>query len=1105
MSPLKKLEELDVFRVRARSCSTALRTRRGVRWGAGIIGALACMVATGAYADAEPVRGRVAGMYYTLTTRTPQFPFLALWQVNENANRGSGSDATPSTIRLDADELATLPADAFKRTAYLCDSGKKVAYELSFSGLTPGADYLLEFYLNEPWQLNTRTQKVQINGETVKDANGDDLVVDPGVIGGNAIKTIGKITFTNVTAQANGTISFSFPLAKDQPVLNVATLSGTNLPTAALLELKMSGEGAGTLSWGAARDTLAFYVESRTGDGAWTPLATLDSSVRSLAVSPAANARTEYRVVSSNGLGTVTSAVRTYLKDAPRVRYALNIGETSAACGWFVPANAALVSPYRSMTISSGQSVNGLDGPYLDLEALYRTYGYQIGYAGKNQIALAFSNLTANAEYEICLHSNEPWSLATNERTARQVNILTNGVQAGAWPITKAGGYMPFTAVYTNLTACADGDGRLEIALAKDAQDAVLCGVEVLARADEPMSGDVPETRLVEFADGIHVVPETRHAQFAYEIQCKDSEDGAVTTLATAVSAFGMLDRTVPAGATRWYRARGTFRGETGSWSPWKAGRRVGRGLADALRVNFTANWASETPDGWVSDAPFRVGHEESSFRDSAKPFPAVPQNAVPEQAPDAIYQTQLFSDQWGSTESYRFAFPGLDPQQTYRMRFHLFESYFTAVSNRMFDVAFNNAREDALAAIDPFKVCGGTKIPGVIEGEVRPGPDGVIRMTVMRWKEHPVLRGIEFVPVKSAPFGAGRLAVMRDADDAAPGNLAEAFVSERDLTTFSWTEADVAGAGDHPRILAHARLYVPAADDYVFTKTATGTYNLWIDGQRVQCGAAVPLAGGPHDIYAEHLPSGGAASELAWSAAGVTLPALSSCLMAAPETLSYPSDWHFIQIGAADSPAFLRATSAAGTNWLMAASGRDMWGGTDCATFLYRAAGKGPFECSFRVTACGGPVLSQNTRFGIAVRSSLASADPNGFVFYGGVDGTQRGTMRGYGDLSPNDGSFTIGYALDSTTVGELANPPFRLTMTRERMGANDRYVLTYSLEDGTCVNAVTQTVAHVENVYVGPCSISHHTAGASLVHYGFDELTFTDTSVKGVVIIFR
>ena len=87
--------------------------------------------------------------------------------MNESANRGSGSGATPSTSRLDADELATLPSDAFKRTAYLCDGGKTVAYELSFSGLTPGADYLLEFYLNEPWQLNTRAQKVQINGEMV--------------------------------------------------------------------------------------------------------------------------------------------------------------------------------------------------------------------------------------------------------------------------------------------------------------------------------------------------------------------------------------------------------------------------------------------------------------------------------------------------------------------------------------------------------------------------------------------------------------------------------------------------------------------------------------------------------------------------------------------------------------------------------------------------------------------------------------------------------------------------------------------------------------------------------------------------------------------------
>ena len=266
-----------------------------------------------------------------------------------------------------------------------------------------------------------------------------------------------------------------------------------------------------------------------------------------------------------------------------------------------------------------------------------------------------------------------------------------------------------------------------------------------------------------------------------------------------------------------------------------------------------------------------------------------------------------------------------------------------------------------------------------------------------------------------------------------------------------------------------------------------------------------VSLAGGPHDIYVEHLPSGGVAAELTWSAAGVALPPLSSCLMAAPEVLSYPSGWHFMQIGAAQSPAFLRATSVAGTNWLMAASGQDMWGGTDCATFLYHETGKGPFECSFRVTERSGPILSVNTRFGIAVRSSLVSRDTGGFVFYGGVDGSPWGTARGYADVIPNDGTFNLANPFTAESHGFLMSPPYRLKMARERMGANDRYILTYTSDDGTESFAKTQTIVHVENAYVGPCAISHLSAGTSLVHYGFDELTFTDKSVKGVQIIFR
>ena len=1082
-----------------------MRMHKGIVWrvaAMGIAGVSACLAMRGAYADAEPVRGRVGGMYHTLTTRTPQFPFRAFWQVNPSADRGSGSDATPSTNLLDADELASLPSDAFRRTAYLCDGGKTVAYELTFSNLTPGADYLLEFYLNEPYMATCRTQRVQINGENVKDANGDDQIFDPTKLGGGAAKVVGKLAFTNVTAQADGTISFSFPLAKDQPVLNVATLSGTNLPSAASLTVSSGEDGAVTLNWTAARDTLAYYVENRTSGGAWTPLAALDSSARSLAIFPDASAVTEYRIISSNGLGTVTSAVRTYAVDSPRVRYALNIGYDQKPCGWFMPANGAVVLPYREMSFPSGQVVREVDGQYQNVPEIYETYGYQIDQSFKQQITLAMSNLTANAEYDVRLHAVEPWSDATNEENARQVNILTNGVVAGVWPITAASGYVPRTALFTNVTVRADADGRIEVGVGMNNRDAVLCAVEVFARTDEPMSGDVPDLRLLEFAEGVRVVPETRHAQFSYEIESKDAENGVVTTLATAVPASGFFDNTVPVGATRWYRVRGTFHGETSAWSPWMPGARSGRSLSDALRINFTENWASETPAGWLSDAPFRVGHPAGTFEDSAKPFPAVPQGVVPRQAPDAVYQTQIYSR---SAPRYQFEFPGLDPQQTYKVRLHLFESYFTSADVRTFHLAFNGARTDALANIDAYVVCGGKTIPGVVENEVRPGPDGTLRMTIMRAKENPVLRGVEFIPSMDAPFGAGRLAVMRDADDTAPGNANEAFVCERDLTSFAWTAADVVGAGDRSRILAHARLYAPVAGDYAFATTATGTYNLWVDGQVVPLSGVVSLAGGPHDIYVEHLPSGGVAAELTWSAAGVALPPLSSCLMAAPEVLSYPSGWHFMQIGAAQSPAFLRATSVAGTNWLMAASGQDMWGGTDCATFLYHETGKGPFECSFRVTERSGPILSVNTRFGIAVRSSLVSRDTGGFVFYGGVDGSPWGTARGYADVIPNDGTFNLANPFTAESHGFLMSPPYRLKMARERMGANDRYILTYTSDDGTESFAKTQTIVHVENAYVGPCAISHLSAGTSLVHYGFDELTFTDKSVKGVQIIFR
>lgn len=1059
-----------------------------------MMAAVAACLAGMSFADgAEPVRGRVGGMYWTPTTQTPTFPFLALWQVNPLMTDGSSNGA--STERLDPADVASMPADAFAKTGYVCNSGPTVSYEFEFSNLTPYADYLLEFYLSEPWKKNARSQKIQINGVNVKDSGGvNDLVVDPTELGGDAIYVAGKIAFTNVTAQADGTISFMFPSNKQRPVLNVATLAGTNMPTA--VDSLSYDEDSRTLSWDAARDTLAYYVQGRAQGGAWTSLGALatNTPVCELTIPLSASDVKEFRVVSSNGLGSVIGSVLP-LDARRRVLYALNLGETSDACGWFMPANEAVVTPYVQKT--SSVAVTGLDEGYENLEGIYSTYAIQ---RESDQLSLSFSNLTANAEYDVRLHSFEPSSAATSETYARDAHILTNGVDAGLWAITASSGYAPGTAVWTNLSVRADANGVMTVGLSKNRQDSVLCAVEVFARDDEPMSADVPDMTLVPFAEGVRIVPETRHAQFTYEIQYKDSENGETSTLATDASALGVLDLSVPANATRWYRVRGGFNGQKSAWTAWRSASRSGRSLFASLRINFTVDYSNMTPEGWLSDAPFRVGPATATLVDASS-FPAITQEAVVDQAPDTIYQTQV---QIRNAETYQFAIPGFDPSQTYRMRLHLCESYHTISGKRYFDLAVNGACPNDFLGIDAFAIGGGQGVPGVLEHDVKPGPDGVLRLTVVKGGDNPVLRGVEFLAATETSFGAGRLAVMRDADDTAAGNEGETFVTERDMSAFTWTAQDVVDAGANPRVLAHAKFYVPADGAYSFSATPTGTFNLWIDGQPAQLGS-VSLKCGIHDIYAEHLPSGSAAAELDWSAAAFPeLLPFSSYLVRDDSRVSYPDGWHFIQIGTAQSPAFLRATSADGASWLMGASGNDMWGSNDHATFLYKAAGRKAFDCSCRVTGIGGPFLASSTRIGFAVRSSLSSRAADSFVLYFGVDGTFTGTMRAYGDATP-DSSFSIGYLWNWTSDTHLREPPFRLRLTRELMGANDRYVLTYESDDGSWTRSATNDVPHVSNVYVGPCSISHSSAGTALVNYSFEDLEFTDTTPNGLIIFVR
>lgn len=1077
------------------------------------LGVLAMGVLAGV-AD-EPVRGRVAGMYCLnkVVSPAPAFPFRAQWQLNTytaSSDKTSAADAAPDTSRLAAEDLASLPTNAFVRTGYVHPNDKNSPDVFVFPNLTPGAAYRMDVYVNEPWYetASGRSQNVRVNGVNLKDAEGEDIVLSPfAVAGGKGI--VGKVSF-DVSAGTDGRITLAFPRVADQSALNVVTLAGTNLPGAVAWQGFAAGEEGPSLVWRPTRDTLAYYVERQTGadDAAWeTVAATLGTNI---AVAVDAAVETRFRVVSSNGLGTVTGPVATY-GAARRVRYAVNVGGTEP-CAWFVPARAALVSNFEAASYDG--TLYGMDGRYAAAADVYRTLGTT------KALDFAFSNLTANAVYTFRAHVVETdWNAAADGK-ARPIDIVTNGTLMTTWDALAAAGRQRGGVAYLDLAAAADEHGTLAVSFARNAassysQGVTVCALEVFARDDEPFEAVPPAPVLTAFAEGVRIVPETRHAQNAYTIQYLDTAtepdaetDGAV--LVRGVPVTGFMDFAVPADGSRWYRVRAEAGERAGAWSPWLRGERGDRSLATPLRVNFTEKFADQTPEGWVNDAPYRTGHTEG-FSQSPATTTAfeVRQGAVPDQAPDLIYLTGIYSETTADKQTYRFIFPGFDAAQTYRLRLHLLENWDKAViGTRVFSVAVNRSVPAALRGLDPLKLAGGEFYrPVVVEDVVRPALDGSIRLDVVRGAQNPTLRGVEFIPVDAAGIavGTGRVAFTRAADDKPAGNAEETFVAERvcDPLAWNWTAADVPdAAGERPRLLARGRLYVPMTEAYTAVTAAEGTLNLWVDGEGWSANVPQTLAAGPHDVYVEYLPTSrtACAAQVAWqSASGVRPQTLRDA-----GALTYPDGWHFIQIGSAPGAAFVRGTAEG--RWRMAASGNDMWGGSDSGTFLYRAAGKAPFDCSFRVTGVGGAV-AEHTRVGVMVRSSLKAADASGFVFYAGLNGANR--LCGYGDVTPGD-SFNIvslfGVGAADHGLGSLGNPPFTVRAVRERLEAgNDRFVLSFMSADGSYVYARTQELARAANVYVGPLAMAHYTVAPRLVQYEFDNLSFEDTTPQGLFLLLR
>lgn len=1093
--------------------------------------AVACCTATGDEPQGE-TWGRVFGVYSINPSKSspmPEFPFHTQIQVTSTATSTSANPLSGGDFSaLAPQDLASLPAKAFEYTCYCSEENDTKYQTFTVGNLTPGAGYHLSVYVNEPYQNNTRSQYMVVNGARLKekDVKGgestDDFWFKPENINlgsANKAKAPWKFVVSNVVAQSNGQISWGFPRKTNKAVMNVVTIEGTNAPAKPRLSVAKNGDASVLIKGVVGRDTLAYYFERKTGaDGAWTEVGrSTDPTWTDTNI--VEDAEYTYRIVASNGVATVASDEMRLFMRSPL--YSLNVGAPGVVAGRFMPAEtySSSYSRYRTTTVSAGN----IPADFAGSESVLSSFVYLFPSKG---LLFSFSNLVANATYDLRVWTLEPYdgvAKSANPDTYRQFSIKTNGAIAVASvsPFALAG-HVLYCPVPVDFKGTADADGKLVVQFNNVSDQGVVSALEVFAPAGAELTA--PDVRVASTPDAVYLTVDARSAVGRCEVQYRDTDAAEPATLFSGVNGV-VADISIPDGVTRQYRVRIIEDGRNGPWSDWVAAAREGRSLSEPLRVNHTYNagYMGNPPAGWVDGFQFLTSsHDAGKLNSTAYNEQAMDFSRVSDPAPEQVYRTQFYvADNQNAT----FTFPGFDPAWSYKVRVHMVETWADAVAGtRRFSLAangrlleINNGYE-----LDAYVTAGSNHNAAVVyEMTARPNFDGSIRLDLIHVAQNATIRGTEIIPVGAAPTvgtaGTARASWYANAEDGEA--VMETCVATGDHAGLAWGASDVpaACANGRTRLLARTTMFVPWTGSYVFSAKANGRVRVWVgDATNVlnkagcQAGtpvasAAVPLAVGCHALVFEYLQDAGAdfAAELTWSGDDAeVLPALADCLKGTTESLDY-GDWKFKQIGSALIPSYMVCRDAAAGAWRIAGSGYDLWGGSGDGSFLHRAVtSMGSFEVKMRVTARGG-AYAPNSRLGISVRSTLGSLTASEFALYAGLNGDAVPKFKGYEDVDfVNGANWAVWGTATDLVPGTL---PHWVKLARENCEGRHRYIASVSVDGETWYDAKTQDVARASTVYVGPFVTAHSDSAGRLAWIDVDHLEFVDTSARATVLFIR
>ncbi len=275
-----------------------------------------------------------------------------------------------------------------------------------------------------------------------------------------------------------------------------------------------------------------------------------------------------------------------------------------------------------------------------------------------------------------------------------------------------------------------------------------------------------------------------------YNVKRSTASGGSSATIAS-VATTSYTDTTASSCSTYYYVVSATNSiGESTNSS--EAAAALG---AYALAVNSGGGAAGQfIPDGYFSGGT-----------EAAAVTTTIDTSAVTDPAPQSVYQTERFG-------SFTYAFTGLTPGLSYKVRLHFAEVYWTAAGKRRFNVFINGTQ--VLTNFDIVAVAGAPYKANVQEFTVNPS-GGQIAIQYVTVTDNAKASGIELLLPRTAPPVAGSNGPLYE------GMTLNLSASTVPGATYSWTGPNgFTSATQNPSI---AGVTTNASGTYTVTATVGG------------------------------------------------------------------------------------------------------------------------------------------------------------------------------------------------------------------------------------------------------------------------------------------